>query len=54
LVQPLEERRAALADDLVIKHGLDLLFVQQVQCLVKRAPVVHGAIVNELFKPLQV
>jgi len=35
LVQPLEERRATLADDLIVKQGFDLLFVQRVQCLVK-------------------
>jgi len=28
LVQPLEERRAALADDLVIKQGFDLPLVE--------------------------
>jgi hypothetical protein len=31
LVQPLEERRTTLTDDLIVKQGFDLLFVQRVQ-----------------------
>jgi hypothetical protein len=53
-VQALEERGAPLTGNLLVQERLDLSLVKPIQVLVQYAPVLHGRIVNELFKTLQV
>jgi len=54
LVQALEERGTPLTGNLLVQKRLDLGLVKKIQVLVQYAPVLHGRIVNELFKALQV
>jgi hypothetical protein len=53
-VQALEERGTPLTGNLFVQKRLDLSLVKPIQVLIQHAPVLHGRIVNELFKALQV